>query len=317
MTDYILHGTTLTLVWFAVVNVASAGAVAWLARRVAHVESPSFWFMLRMLPAISAALFAIAVFVPSYSQYEPLESSEGFSVTLTLCASAALAMCLAAAMRAMRAWSRAAARVTMWMQSAQPLGLMRGAMPAYVVDADAPVMALAGVLRPRLLVSRSLVHAFTHEELAASLAHEVEHRRSWDNLKRLVMCGAPDALRIVPAGRFIEQRWALAAEHAADRMDGDDSAAARCALASALVKVARLRSLQPTAGEPISTLIGGGEIASRVERLLDDTPAVERSRRWWPAAVAVMVAAASMAASYGPILRAVHAVTEMLVRMVP
>jgi len=317
MTDYMLHGTTLTLVWFAVVNVAAAGAVAWIARRVARVESPWFWFALRMLPAISAALFAIAVFVPSYSRYEPLESSEGFNVTLTLCASAALAMCLSAAIRAARAWSRAAARVTMWMQSAQPLGLMCGAMPAYVVDADAPVMALAGVFRPRLLVSRTLVDAFTHEELSASLAHEVGHRRSWDNLKRLVMCGAPDALLFAPAGRFIERRWASAAERAADRMDGEDSPSARCALASALVKVARLRSLQPTAGEPISTLIGGGEIASRVERLLDDAPAVDRCRSWWSAALAFVAAVAVVAASYGPILRGVHAMTETLVRTVP
>ena len=317
MTDYMLHGTTLMFVWFAVVNVAAAGAVAWITRRAARVESPSFWFALRMLPAIAAALFAIAVFVPSYARYEPLESSEGFNITLTLCASAALAMCLSAAVRAVRAWSRSASRVAMWMESAQPLGIMCGAMPAYVVDTDAPVMALAGVLRPRLLVSRSLVDAFTHEELAASLAHEVGHCRSWDNFKRLVMCGAPDTLLFAPAGRFLEQRWASAAEHAADRMDGDDRASARCALASALVKVARLRSLQPTAGEPISTFIGGGDIASRVKRLLDDAPAVDRCRNWWPAALAAVAAVAVVAASYGPILREVHAATETLVRSVP
>ena len=102
------------------------------------------------------------------------------------------------------------------------------------------MMALVGVLRPRLLVTRGLVAALTDEELAASIAHEVGHSRARDNLKRLLMRAAPDLLTATPAARAIERRWASAAEHRADRMAADDSPVARCALASALVKVARL-----------------------------------------------------------------------------
>src|SRR5206468_11663090 len=61
-----------------------------------------------------------------------------------------------------------------------------------LIDVDAPLMALAGIWRPRLIVARGLVDALTPEELAASVAHEAGHQRSRDNLKRLVMRAVPD-----------------------------------------------------------------------------------------------------------------------------
>jgi hypothetical protein len=117
--------------------------------------------------------------------------------------------------------------------------------------------------------------------------------------------------------RRLERRWASAAEHAADRLNGDDSPAARCALASALVKVARLTPVQPLIAEPISTLLGGGEITSRVRRLLEDRNSLPaergRSRRSWAAGIAGVVVAASAGVAYGPILLAVHTATEVVV----
>src|SRR5262249_21743930 len=179
------------------------------------------------------------------------------------------------------------------------------------------VIALSGVFRPRLLVTRGLVDALSSAELAASVAHEVGHRRALDNLKRLIMRASPDILIAFPAARVLEQRWASAAEHAADRMAGS-GAAARCALASALVKVARLTPAVPPIAEPISTLIAGGEIASRVQRLLDDRQ-VPNGRSatlpiWIAGFAAVLV---PLFLAYTPLLRAVHEATEVLVRTLP
>jgi hypothetical protein len=91
---------------------------------------------------------------------------------------------------------------------------------------------------------------------------------------------------------------------------------ARCALASALVKVARLTPSMTPLAEPISTLIDGGEIASRVERLLTDaTPsAVRRSALGW---TALAFGAAATTVVYAPALRLVHSVTELLVSSLP
>ena len=64
-----------------------------------------------------------------------------------------------------------------WMRRASA-GARRHAMPAFAIDADAPVMALVGVLRPRLLITRRCIDALTDEELAASVAHELGHWRA-------------------------------------------------------------------------------------------------------------------------------------------
>ena len=116
--------------------------------------------------------------------------------------------------------------------------------------------------------------------------------------------------------RRLERRWASAAEHAADRLNGDDSPAARCALASALVKVARLTPVEPLTPEPISTLVGGGEITSRVRRLLEDRTSLPAGRggfrRSWAVVIAGVVVAGAVV-SYGPILLAVHTATEVVV----
>ena len=80
------------------------------------------------------------------------------------------------------------------MRAGRPLALADTSMPAYAIDTDAPVMALVGVLRPRLLITRPVLEALTDEELRASVAHELGHWRAWDNLKRLAMRAAPDLL---------------------------------------------------------------------------------------------------------------------------
>jgi len=117
--------------------------------------------------------------------------------------------------------------------------------------------------------------------------------------------------------RAIERRWTSASEHAADRRAAGD-APARCALAAALVKAARLMPPAIPAAEPICTLISGGDIASRVESLLDDgapVAAAGRPTAWL--ALAVAIPTVVLAAGYTPLLQLVHAATEVLVNRLP
>jgi beta-lactamase regulating signal transducer with metallopeptidase domain len=317
---FIVHGVTLLLAWFVVTNgavsVLSAGAAA-VAASAAAARSARFWMVVRLAPAITAILFVTLLFAPSYWQYEPRENIEEFDVTATMIAAVGLLMVLASAARAWSAWRSARRRVHHWMARAQRIAVPGTTLPAYHVDADHPMLALTGVLRPKLLVTRGLLEALTPAEFEAAVAHEIGHQRGWDNLKRLMMAGAPDCLSCFGSARRIERLWAAAAERAADRISVPNIAAARCALASALVKVARLTPPPIDRGQPISTLISGGEIASRVERLLsDDDGAPPAERRRLRAALACGGAAVALAA-YGPLLRVVHELTEVLLRTVP
>jgi Zn-dependent protease with chaperone function len=317
MIPFLLHGTTLALACFLAINLLLCAFVVMIVRREPRTSSPAFWFGLRVLPAIAAAAFVSIVFVPSYWLYEPRDFAEGFDASLTALAIAALVMVGAGAARGGAAWRRAKRRSRVWMRTACLIDLGTDRVPAFAIEAPAPIMALVGVWRPRLLVTRGLIDALTEEELTAGIAHELGHFRAWDNLKRLLMSAAPDLLAPTSMARFIERQWARAAEHAADRLCGAETPAFRCALASALVKVARLTPPEPALADPISTLVGGGDIALRVHILLDDRagPAVCRRRRL-PLLTAAF-AFAALVAAYGPLLRTVHEVTELLVHALP
>jgi hypothetical protein len=315
---YLAHGATLALAWFLLFNAAATALAAIVSARVTKrplAASPGFWLALRLLPAASSILFVALVFLPSYWRYEPRDLVEGFDVTLTALAALAFLMMAAALIRGISAWRQAARRARAWMRAGRPIALDGTSMPAFAIDSDAPVMALVGVLRPRLLITRPVLDVLSAEELRAGVAHELGHWRAWDNLKRLAMRSAPDMLFVTTAAAAIERRWAAASEHAADRGAGGDGEA-RCALASALVKVARLTPPLTSVSEPISALVEGGDVASRVRRLLDDAPAADPRRRSlrWPA---LLIAAAAAALGYAPLLRVVHGVTEILVNTLP
>jgi len=319
---FLLHGLTLALVWFLGVNAVATLLVVALAARLTRqdrIRTPRFWLCLRLLPAAVSLVAVIVVFLPSYWTYEPRDYDEGFNFTLVAVAFVAFTLVARAVARGAAAWVRASNRARAWLQNAQPLTRPGTPLPAFAVEAEAPFVALVGVLRPRLFITRSVVDALTEEELAAGLGHEVGHWRALDNLKRLAMRMAPDFLAGTVA-RDLEQRWASSAEHWADRHACEaktvvDRGRARCALASAIVKVARMAPAMVMT-EPISTLVDGGDIALRVRTLLDDAvpPAPPRSRRVW---IGAGIVVAALVVGYAPLLKAVHVATEIVVDALP
>jgi Zn-dependent protease with chaperone function len=313
--SYFVHGTTLALAWVLLFNAAASVAVAVAVRGAGR--SSSRLLALRLLPATSSAAFVAGVFVPSYWRFEPRDFTEGFDVTLTVLAAVAAAILVGAFARGVMAWRHAARRARAWTETAELLAADGIGIPVFRIEAAQPVMALVGILRPRLILTRGLIDALTPEELAASLAHEIGHHHAWDNLKRLAIVGAPDVLRWMPGARWLEQQWAAAAERRADRSSAAHDRAARLALASALVKVARLMPAPSPFTEPISTLVGGGEIASRVRWLIDDRPHPHPRRRHPARWVALALVAVSLALGYAPLLATVHNATEVLVNRLP
>lgn len=300
MLAYFVHGLTLTLSWFLVANIVASVVVAAIASRVVRrTRSANTLFALRVAPAALAAAFVVAAFVPSYWIFEPRESVEGFDVTLTIGAMVAGIMIASGIVRGAAAWLAVRRRTRAWSDGTAPM----------------PLMALVGIVRPRVFVSPTLIETLTPDELSATLAHEMSHWHSRDNLKRLAMRTAPDFLFGTSVARDIERAWASAAEQVADDAGGGRDATARCTLASALVKVARLMPETVAPLEPISTLVGGGELTSRVRRLLDEPPPDAHRSRTRVAAVVAGIAA--LVALYGPLLHAVHEASEILVNSLP
>src|SRR5262249_14132203 len=176
-------------------------------------RSAKILIALRLLPAVASVTFVVAVFLPSYWRFEPQDGVEGFDVTITATAAVAMAVVAAACVRGASAWRQADGRSRLWMAASEPLPNV--GLPAFLIDAPQPLMALVGILRPRLLVTRGLIEALTPDELSASIAHEVGHHRARDNFKRLAIHAAPDVLTWTGAARVLDRRWAAAAEHTA------------------------------------------------------------------------------------------------------
>jgi Zn-dependent protease with chaperone function len=206
-----------------------------------------------------------------------------------------------------------------WQRRAEAVQIEGVTIPAYRFDHDFPVMAVAGIVRPRLFIANKLLRALSPEELAAAAAHEMGHVASRDNLRRALLFLLPD-WSVVFGSNFQTahlQKWIDAAERAADAFAVRGSAQSAVDLAAALVKTARLTSPGMCAGLPpvmqslVSSDVG---IAPRVQRILAMDEAVELHT--WPAFVTLPFAVLLAEFWFWPtVLHAAHEAMERFVHL--
>jgi beta-lactamase regulating signal transducer with metallopeptidase domain len=157
------------------------------------------------------------------------------------------------------------------------------AAAVWVIDAQAPLMALSGILKPRLLMSRNVVGSLSAEELSVAVRHESAHRESLDNLKRLIMMITPGILPFANGFGTLERGWSRFTEWAADDRAVSGDADSSVALASALVRVSRLGVAAKSSLLATSLIGDRSDLQSRVDRLLSAT--THPTSRRWPAVV--------------------------------
>jgi hypothetical protein len=303
------------------VSAASTGLVlAWARRAAFERRRPEFiagWlFRARLLPLGAMAATVFGVVLPSYLWLEPHAGREslGLGFLLAAGAGAGLLTCLAR-----RAW-RAARQASQFAAQCRQAGVAVANPNApqarlWVIPEAPPLLALAGIVRPSLVISRAVLERLAPEELTASLRHEAAHLHAGDNFKRWLM-------RILPGygrgSRAIEATWARMTEWAADdravRSPHGPDPARSLALASALVAVAQLGShscpafCSPLAGNT------AGELQVRVRRLLRfDTPQ-PRERHQKAALIASLLGTAALIVLAPAGLALAHAVLERLLR---
>jgi Zn-dependent protease with chaperone function len=243
---------------------------------------------LRLVPPAVALIAGCAFVVPGFVLHEPAHSAERPGLTVLLLAAAGLLLAVATARRALRAWHATRRLVARWRRTARPLERPRTPTPAFRIADPYPVVAVVGVLRPRLYLAGSVLRALTPAELSAVLEHEAAHMAARDNLKRWLLACAP-SLGWHGAARRLEIAWEQAAEQEADR--GSRGA---LELASALVKTARLAPAAAQLGVPAVAFHAGGDVARRIRSLVEGAPLAPRERKGIRTALlAVVVAGAA------------------------
>ncbi len=284
----------------------------WRAVRPLHVAQRSvatILFGLRILPLAASLIITFALVVPSQLM-EPIPINEAMGAIPLALGVCALLLIAWGFFRAIAAQSRTTRAVTCWLEGARPLKVNANSNSTATFQSrrESPPLIVVGVRRPRVLVSESTVALLAPDELRMALKHELEHMKSRDNLKRLILVFCP-----FPGMAKLESAWSQSAELAAD-----DAAASTqrdaLDLAAALVK---LSSLVPVKTPVCSTPFVAGSISERVARLLDWDEATKsrrvRIRTWFviPFAIAVSLL---VSVAHRPVLTLTHEVTEWIVR---
>ncbi len=307
----------LALACFFFAHLVSSAAVALIAPRAVRIVERSrpssaarTLFLLRMFPLVFSLVVVTAICIPSYLWLEPVAAEEQAGWICIVAASLTALLWLESAGRMLHATARSYRYMRRWLCEGNPQRLPEASSPAWVIPSDIPFLAIAGIIRPRLIASSGVLHALSSGQLASALRHEEAHRASRDNLKRLSLRCAPGIFPFVPVPRRIEQAWAKFAERAADDRAVSRDPARALFLAEALLRVARIQ--HPQSVLAASLLADRSQLHARVNRLLHPAPdPPARGFRPIPAAALAIL----LSVCFEPaLLRLTHRLLEELIR---
>jgi hypothetical protein len=307
---FVARGLLVSLAFFGVVYsvLSTLVALAWggaeRARKGRILRSASLLFWLRLLPFAVSGVITVCFAFPSFWLMERAAfDEEAGTFVLAACA---LLIVGAGAFRVRSDHGRTTRALTEWLPGASaPEG--SAMKPALHAANGAPALILVGIRRPRIMISDAAASVLNADELQVAVRHELGHRRSWDNLKKVLISATP-----FPWMDGLETSWRVAAELAAD----DAAVGSRqeaLDLAAALIKLSRTKNQSPEPALASGLMCASSAVAVRVQRLLEWHTA-HRLRRTWPWTLVVLVTmTAAIASHYGATLVLTHRLTDLLV----
>jgi len=293
-----------------------------LARRMQPRTATQFLLAVRFTPVSLAAFAVLALCVPSYLSFEPGATREEVGLACVIAAFLAAMLLTISLTRAIRALASTTSYARACVKSGARIQTSTLSSPITVIDAASPVIAMVGVFRQRIIISRGVLETLSPEELDCAIRHERAHRTSADNLKRLLLLLAPDVLPFVSrAFTSLDRSWITFSEWAADDSAVANDLQRSLLLAGALVHVAQMGAA-PRMSPLCTSLVAGNsscmnqDLSARVDRLLHTAPLRRESRKPFRAilaAAAIAMACAVLVALFRPgTLHSVHRLLEVL-----
>ena len=270
-------------------------------------------FALRMLPFFAAVTITAAFTIPSFLLLEPRAIVEPLGGVPVLLGISGLVLAGLGAGNVTACALRASKLIASWKRGAKPVDVS-GATPVLRISRAVPALTASGILRPRVLLSRTAESVLTTNELQTALRHEFAHIRRWDNLKKLL-------LRLVPFPGMsrLETAWLDATEMAAD-----DAAVSNMTealdLAAAILKLSRLGSnsgRKPAELEMGLVHSAAASTNARVKRLIrwsEEHDVPQQGYSAWYLLGGGLATLAMFAMTYSQLLVQIHSATEWLVR---
>lgn len=268
----------------------------------------------RLAPVAAGSACAL-VLLGAFLRFEPRTTTEDPGVLLVAIAVAAMLLVVQAARRIVPALRAGLSCARLLRTCGRPVTRGDGTR-MWLVDTDYPVAAVTGLFRTRLLVSTRILRECTPGEVDAVLRHEQAHVRRRDNLVRGAMLALPNPLSLMQAGSEMQHAWSAAAEESADDVAAGQEPASRTALASALVRVAKMARTPAPPWMPALAFYEGTNLEHRVRRLLGDGPSSNRMSLRTVLALTAAAGAWAFALTETAAFQ-VHAWMELAVRFVP
>jgi len=296
----------------------SAGTAIRLAARMKPSSAARLLFFLRISPMVLTVFALLAFCIPSYLWLEPEDAGEKVGFACVVMAALGAVIWILSITRVVSAVRGTVDYLHHCERHGHKIHVPGEPSPALLLAEEAPVLAVAGVVRPRLVISQKVLHGLTDEQREAALSHERAHRTSRDNIKRFLILLSPDVLPFVRVFTTVEHQWAKFTEWAADdqAVAGDSHRA--LSLAAALVRVARMGS-RPKLSYLFSSLLHDDhELTERVDRLLRPQPSPGKPAEvlvpFLTSAGALIACAVATVMVWPGSLSVVHRALEQLVR---
>jgi Zn-dependent protease with chaperone function len=267
---YVAHAA----LWLAIRGLASTSL------RIAQTMRPRmaarFLFAVRCAPVVVSSFLIAGFCIPSYVWWEPDIAGERVGWFCLIAAVLGTAVWVLSISRGGTSVVQTERYLRRWKRESEKAGAFAEPADMLVVHDCAAIMAVAGVRRPRLVVSERVMEVLSEEQRAVAIRHEAAHRSSRDNLKKLALLLMPDVFPFCRGLGQVERAWSRFTEWAADDEAVDGSQERALSLATALVRVAKL-GVRPAPAFVLSSLIADGEdLALRVDRLLKEPAYADR-----------------------------------------
>jgi Zn-dependent protease with chaperone function len=308
MNPVLILGIVL-LAAFALTALLLAGlvAMAWHARLNAAKMASADVLALRLLPVGGALLFAVMVVLPAFLICEPHQERETAGPLLLILAAFALLTLGHGIWRGWRAWT--AARCLLHECGLAKRWMVENGQSVQVVEIAEPIIGVIGSWRPQVVTAECVVSACSRDEFRQVVAHEAAHVSARDNLKLLLLLACPDALAWTALGAALSERWRTEAEFLADQHATGDDPHKRVALASALIKVARLLDTSQRVRHALTMPVALDNVEERVRQLLAPAHATSATISKALVSVALLIPVVAI-----PLYPLIHELIETLVR---
>ncbi len=272
-------------------------------------RAADFLFCLRLFPLAASVALTALYLLPSFLILEPADIEEPLGPALVALAIAALMWLFLSFSRAVAVQRKTSQVVSTWTGGATRID-PGSTIPTLRVPLFDPILTVAGIWEPRVLISEPAAAILTPAELEVALRHEMAHIRTHDNVKKLLLC-----FSAFPGSGWLDSAWSDVSEMAADDA-AVSSPSEALDLASALIKLSRFAPVQPSCTLTSALLWRTGTpLMTRVSRLFNWTEPVPKGNTSRLYALSAILAIAPFAVqTYAPLLVRMHAVTEWLVR---